>query len=86
MTRDRDNKAHIHTIHTYLFFTRKSKKEKSKDLKIILKDVKIVAAEISLINSVPVRIKCLLNVDIVEDASIAGCVKMLKLKFKFMFG
>ena len=25
-------------------------------------------------------------VDIVEDASIAGCVKMLKLKFKFMLG
>ena len=51
-----------------------------------LKVVKIVAAEISLINSVPVRIKCLWSVDIVEDASgIAGYVKMLKLKFKFMF-
>ena len=57
VTRDRDNKAHTHTrtIHIYLPFTRKSKRRKSKDVE--MKDVKIVAAEISLINSVPVRIK-----------------------------
>ena len=49
--------------------------------------MKIVAVEISLINSAPARIKCLWSVDIVEDASgITGYVKMLKLKFKFMFG
>ena len=42
-----------------------------------LKDVKIVPAEISLINSVPVRIlKILQIVDIVEDASIVGCMKL----------
>ena len=52
VTRDRVTKAHTHThtIHIYLPFTRKSKRWKSKD-------VKIVAAEISLINSVPVRIE-----------------------------
>ena len=43
---------HIHMIHIYLPFTRKSNGWKSKD-------VKTVAAEISLINSVPVCIKCL---------------------------
>ena len=48
--------------------------------------MKIVAAEILLTNSVPVRIKYLQSVDIVEDEPIAGCVKMPKLKFKFMFG
>ena len=44
-----------------------------------LKDVKIVAAEISLINSVPVRIKFskVLTL-IVEDASIVGCMKLRK--------
>ena len=52
MSRDRDNKAHTHMIHIYLPFTRKSKGWK-------WKDVKIVTAEISLINSVPVCIKCL---------------------------
>ena len=36
VTRDRDNKAHTHThtIHTYLSFTRKSKRWKSKDVEI----------------------------------------------------
>ena len=36
VTRDRDNKAHTHThtIHIYLPFTRKSKRWKSKDVKI----------------------------------------------------
>ena len=47
-----------YTYDTYqLPYTRKSK------------DVGIVGAEISLINSVLVRIKCLKSVDIVEDAS-----------------
>ena len=57
VTRDRDNKAHTHThtIHIYLPCIRKSKDENRKMWK--LKDVKIVAAEISLTNSVPVRIK-----------------------------
>ena len=50
VTRDRDNKAHTHTIHIYLPFTTKSKRWKSKD-------VKIVAAGTSLINSVPLRSK-----------------------------
>ena len=49
-TRDRDNKAHAHTIHIYLPFTTKSKRWKSKD-------VKIVAVEMSVINSVPLRSK-----------------------------
>ena len=58
MARNRDNKAHTHTIHIYLPFTRKSENRKDKNQKMWkLKDVKIVAAEISLINSVPVRIK-----------------------------
>ena len=34
VTRDRDNKAHTHTIHIYLPFTRKSKRWKSKDVEI----------------------------------------------------
>ena len=36
VTRDRDNKAqtHTHTIHIYLPFTRKSKRWKSKDVKL----------------------------------------------------
>ena len=46
-------------IHIYLHFTRKSK------------DVEIIGAEISLINPVLVRIKCLKSVDSVKDASIA---------------
>ena len=61
-------------IHICLSFSRKSKRWKSKD-------VGIVGGEISLINSVLVRIKCLKSVDIVEDASIARSEKMLKLKF-----
>ena len=58
VTRDRDNKAHTHThtIHIYLPFTRKSKDENRKMWKL-KKNVQIVAAEISPINSVPVRIK-----------------------------
>ena len=42
-----DNKAHEHTIHIYLHFTRKSKRWKSKD-------VEIVGVEISLTNFVQV--------------------------------
>ena len=62
VARNRDNKAHTHThthtIHIYLPFTRKSDNRKDENRKMWkLKDVKIVAAEISLINSVPVRIK-----------------------------
>ena len=34
VTRDQDNKAHTHTIHIYLPFTRKSKGWKSKDVEI----------------------------------------------------
>ena len=45
-----------------------------------LKDVKILAAEISLINSVPIRIKFSRVLTLYEIA------KMLKLEFKFMFG
>ena len=51
-TRDRDNKArtHTHMMHTYLpKFTRKSRWNS--------KDVEILGAEISLANSVLVRIK-----------------------------
>ena len=51
VTRDRDNTANTHTIHIYLPFTRKSIRLKSKD-------VEIVEAETSLLNSVLVRIKC----------------------------
>ena len=58
VARNRDNKAHTHTIHIYLPFTRKSENRKDENRKMWkLKDVKIVAAEISLINSVPVWIK-----------------------------
>ena len=58
MARNRDNKAHTQTIHIYLPFTRKSENRKDENQEMWkLKDVKIVAAEISLINSVPVRIK-----------------------------
>ena len=35
---------------------------------------------ISLINSVLMRIKCLQSIESVEDESIAGCVKILKLQ------
>ena len=59
VTRDRDNKAYTHTIHIYLPFTRKSKRLRSKD-------VEIVGAEISLMNSVLVRFKCLWSVDSVD--------------------
>ena len=45
--------------------------------------MEIVGAEISLINSVLVRIKCLQSVDSVKDVLIPRSVKMLKLKLKF---
>ena len=59
VTRDWDKKARTHTIHIYLPFTRKSKRWRSKDLEI-------VGAEISLINSVLVRFNSLLSVDIAD--------------------
>ena len=73
MTRDRDNKARSHT-HTHTHLPPLYQKEDENRKMCKLKDVKIGAAEISLIISDPVRIK-FSSVDIVEDASIVGCMK-----------
>ena len=51
-TRDRDNKAHTHTYTIHTYFTQVYQKIGGN-----LKDVEILGAEISLVNSVLVRIK-----------------------------
>ena len=63
---------HIHIRYTSISLLAENRKDENRKM-WKSKDVKIVAAGISLINSVSlVRIICLQSVDSVEDASIAG--------------
>ena len=67
---------HIHIRYTFASPSPENRKDENRKM-WKSKDVKIVAAEILLINSVLVRIKFFSqSVDIVEDASIVGCMKL----------